>query len=155
MAINNVQIMGRLTADPELKYTNSGKAVAKLTLAVDRPKRNNGEKETDFIDCVLWEKTAEVAAEYLVKGNRVFLEGRLQLRSYENNEGRKVKVAEVVVHRMEFIDTKNNGNGGNNQQTSTSRQQPSSSSPRSSMSYNDPFADDGGTIDISDDDLPF
>ncbi|AEG62081.1 single-stranded DNA-binding protein [Desulforamulus ruminis] len=103
--LNKVILIGRLTRDPELRYTTSGMAVAKLGLAVDRPQFNKErEKETDFIDIVVWSKLAEICANNLGKGRLVAVDGRLQIRSYEDNQGVKRKVAEVVAENIKFLD---------------------------------------------------
>lgn len=104
--MNTVILIGRMTKDPELRYTPNGKAVASFNLAVDRPFKNaNGEKEVDFINCVQWGKGAEFTAQYTVKGSKVAVEGRLQVRSYEI-EGQKRWIAEVVCGNVEFLDNK-------------------------------------------------
>lgn len=103
--LNKVILIGRLTRDPELRYTTNGVAVAKLSLAVDRPQFNRErEKETDFIDVVVWQKLAEVCANNLGKGRLVAVDGRLQIRSYDDNQGVKRKVAEVVAEGIKFLD---------------------------------------------------
>lgn len=99
--MNKVTLLGRLTQDPEIRYTNSGKAVASFTMAVDRPGK---EKVTDFIPVVLWDKTAETVGNYVSKGQHLLIEGRLQVRSYENSNGEKRRVTEVVGSYMEFIE---------------------------------------------------
>ena len=100
--MNKIILIGRLTKDPELSYTQGGKAVCKFTLAVDRP--YNGEsKEADFINIVVWNKAGENAAKYLAKGRQTAVEGRLQLRSYDGNDGKKRYVTEVIADRVEFI----------------------------------------------------
>ena len=105
--MNKIILIGRLTRDIELRYTNSGNAVANFTLAVDRPFTNQqGEKETDFVNIVVWKKQAENCANYLLKGSKVAVEGRLQIRKYEDKEGIKRTAAEVVADRVEFLDTK-------------------------------------------------
>ena len=96
--------IGRLARDPELKYTQAGKAVASFTVAVNRG--FGKDKEADFINCVAWEKTAENLANYTAKGSQVGISGRLQVRNYENREGKKVYVTEVVANFVEFIGTK-------------------------------------------------
>ena len=89
--INNVTLVGRLTRDPELRYTGNGTAVVSFTIAADRPFTNSqGEREADFINCVAWRRTAEVVSNYTHKGSLVGVTGRIQTRSYENNEGRTV-----------------------------------------------------------------
>nr|DAN16505.1 MAG TPA: Single strand binding protein [Caudoviricetes sp.] len=97
--------IGRLTRDPEVRYTQSGKACAKFTLAIDRRKSADGNQQADFISCVAWEKTAEVISQYTGKGRKIAVEGRIQTRSYEK-DGRKTYVTEVVVNGMEFCDSK-------------------------------------------------
>jgi len=97
--------IGRLTRDPEVRYTQSGKACAKFTLAIDRRKSGDGNQQADFIQCVAWEKTAEIISQYCAKGKKIAVEGRIQTRSYEK-DGRKYYVTEVVVQSMEFCDSK-------------------------------------------------
>ena len=108
--------IGRLTRDPEVRYTQSGKACAKFTLAIDRRKSGDGNQQADFISCVAWEKTAEVISQYCAKGKKIAVEGRIQTRSYDANDGTKRYVTEVVVNSMEFCDSKGGGasttNGG-------------------------------------------
>ena len=107
---NKIILLGRLVRDPELRYTASGKAVAQLTLAVDRPfAGQDGKKEADFIDVVLWGKTAEAAANYSFKGQRLLVEGRLQIRSYEAKDGSKRKATEVIGNSIEFIEKRESG----------------------------------------------
>jgi len=102
---NKIILIGRHTADPELRYTPSGKAVANFTLAVDRPRPNaKGEREADFINIVAWQKLAEICSQYLTKGKLIAIDGRLQTRQYENNEGKKVKAFEVVADVMQMLD---------------------------------------------------
>ena len=108
-----------MTKDPDLRYTQSGTAVANFTLAVNRRYSPNGEQEADFINCVAWQKAAEFVANYFTKGKQMALEGRLQVRSYDGNDGQRRWVTEVVVEQMEFVGSKNdskdnsgNGNSG-------------------------------------------
>lgn len=131
-------MIGRAVKDFELKYTASGVAVAQGTIAIDRPVAQGKEKEADFINLVVWKQTAEACANYIKKGHRFGLEGRLQVRNYDNSEGKKVYVTEVVVERVEFLEPKGNG-----------------SQSKPSNEKQDPFTDDGKPVDISDDDLPF
>lgn len=108
--LNSVIIMGRLTRDPEMRHTQNGTAVASLTLACDRDfKPKSGEKETDFIDVVVWGKTAEFSANYFTKGRMVIVEGRLQVRGWQDKDGNKRKSTEVVADRMYFGDSKQEG----------------------------------------------
>lgn len=104
--MNHITLIGRLTKDPEIRYTQSGKAVATFTLAVDRRFKQDGQPSADFIPCVAWGKTAEVAGKYLAKGNRCGVEGRIQIRSYEAQDGSKRYVTEVVVSELEFLENK-------------------------------------------------
>ena len=101
--------IGRLTRDPEVWYTQSGKAYASFTLAIDRRKSGEGNPQADFISCVAWEKTAEVISQYCTKGKKIAVEGRIQTRSYDANDGTKRYVTEVVVQSMEFCDSKGCG----------------------------------------------
>ncbi|KJS18172.1 MAG: single-stranded DNA-binding protein [Peptococcaceae bacterium BRH_c4b] len=107
--LNKVILIGRLTRDPELRYTPSGTPVAKFTLAVDRRPNKQGEREADFIDIVTWQKTAETCANYLGKGRLVAVEGRLQIRSYDDNQGVRRKAAEIVAETVRFLDRAKDG----------------------------------------------
>lgn len=112
--INNVTIIGRTTKDIELRATSSGTNNASFTLAVERNFKNaSGEKETDFINCVAWRKTAEIVAQYAPKGSLIGVRGRIQTRNYENNQGVRVYVTEVVADEVQLIDTRNNNQGAN------------------------------------------
>lgn len=105
--LNKIIIMGRLTRDPEMRRTQGGTAVTSFTMAVDRDfKSQSGEKETDFIDVVVWGKTAEFAANYFTKGRMAIAEGRLQVRNWQDKDGNKRKTTEVVADRMYFGDSK-------------------------------------------------
>lgn len=111
--MNKVILIGRLTADPELRYTTSGKAVCSFTLAVDRPFRSqSGEREADFINIVVWDKPAENVAQYMTKGRQVAVDGRLQVRSYDGNDGQRHWRTEVVADRVEFLGSGNGNAGG-------------------------------------------
>lgn len=140
MGMNVIIITGRLTSDPELKYTQSGKAYAKFRVAVDRKFKNKqGEKETDFIPVVFWDKTAELAGEYLRKGHMVGVTGELRMNSYENSEGKKVTTYEVWGNALEFLETKKSSGG---------------SSERGS-SDNEGSSFGKGGDEVSDDEFPF
>lgn len=114
--LNKIFIMGRLTADPELRRTQSGTAVASFTLAVDRDfkDKNTGEKQTDFINCVAWKHTGEFVSRYFTKGRMAVVEGRLQIRNWTDKEGNKRTTSEVVADQVYFGDSKkdDSGNGG-------------------------------------------
>ncbi len=135
--LNQVVLIGRLTRDPELRYTpGNGVPVATFTLAVDRPFTNQqGEREADFINIVTWRKLAENCANYLQKGSLTAVTGRLQIRSYEDNQGIKRKVAEVVADNVRFLDRGGRG-----------------SDEAKSAEFEGPNVDD---INISEDDVPF
>jgi single-strand DNA-binding protein len=160
--LNRVILIGRLTRDPELRYTPAGVAVTQFTLAVDRPfTSQGGEREADFIPVVTWRQLAETCANYLRKGRLAAVEGRIQVRNYENNEGKRVYVTEVIADNVRFLESANrdNSGGGGGQPM---REEPSyggggrANNNNNSRSNNqDPFSDDGKPIDISDDDLPF
>lgn len=107
--MNHITLIGRLTKDPELKYTSSGTAVCSFTLAVNRRfTSQNGEKEADFIPVVVWNKAAENCAKYLSKGRQTAVEGRLQIRSFDGNDGQRKWVTEVIADNVEFL---SNGQG--------------------------------------------
>lgn len=109
--LNHIVVMGRLVNKPELRRTNNGTAVTTFTLAVDRDfKGQNGEKETDFIDCVAWKGTAEFVANYFTKGRQAAVEGRLQMREFTDREGNKRKVAEIIASGVFFADSKRDDN---------------------------------------------
>lgn len=115
MALNSITIMGRLTADPQLRRTGTGVAVTSFTLAVDRDfsSKENGEKETDFIDCVAWRNTGEFVAKHFTKGRMAVASGRLQIRSWTDKEGNKRRTAEVIADNVYFADSKRDDQGGN------------------------------------------
>lgn len=115
--LNRVILIGRPTRDPELRYTQSGVAVANFTLAVDRPfKTQAGAKETDFINIVVWRQLAENCGKFLRKGKLVAIEGRLQIRNYDDKEGQKRTAAEVVADNVRFIEWAEIGDAAKEQQ---------------------------------------
>ena len=109
--LNRVVLVGRLTRDPELRYTpGGGKAVANFTVAVNRPFTNQiGEREADFINCVIWGKPAESLANYQKKGNLIGVDGRIQTRSYDGKDGKRVYITEVVAESVQFLESKREG----------------------------------------------
>lgn len=163
--LNRVVLVGRLTKDPDLRYTPNGVAVANFTIAVNRPFSNNqGDRDADFINCVVWRRAAENLANFMSKGSLVGVDGRLQSRSFDNQEGKRVFVTEVVADSVQFLESKGSSQGGGNRGgsgfQSNQNQQPSGNNFGSNNNNNqqrneDPFADNGEPIDISDDDLPF
>ncbi len=141
--INNTVLVGRLTKDVELRYTPSNVAVATFTLAVNRSFKNeNGEREADFINCVMWRQQAENLANWTKKGALIGVTGRIQTRSYDNQQGQRVYVTEVIAELFQLLESKGQGNQGQQRQA---QQQ----APDFSRSANT------NPLDISDDDLPF
>lgn len=162
--INNVVLVGRLTKDPDLRFTQSGQAVATFTLAVNRNFTNgSGEREADFINCVIWRKSAESLANYAKKGTLLGVTGRIQTRNYENQQGQRVYVTEVVAENFQLLESKQQSDARgtvempktkNNDWYGGSRKQNYDNGNNSSNSNSDPFGG-SSSIDISDDDLPF
>lgn len=114
--LNKIFIMGRLTRDPELRRTNSGTAVTSFTLAVDRDFKNaDGTKETDFVDCVVWRQTAEFVSKYFEKGRMAVVEGRLQIRDWQDKNGNKRRNAEVIADNVYFGDSRSDNAPGSYQ----------------------------------------
>lgn len=155
--INNVTVVGRLTKAVDLRYTSNGTAYASFTLATDRDFKNqNGEKETDFINCVMWRKPAENLANYTKKGSLIGIEGRIQTRNYDNQQGQRVYVTEVLAERFHFLESSKTANNGvlSNEGTNTlgvNKNQNSSGNFENS----DPFTSGGDVFNVNDDDLPF
>ena len=111
--INSVVLVGRLTRDPELRYTPSGAAVASFTVAIDRRFTNQqGQREADFINCVMWRKAAENFANFTHKGSLIGVEGRIQTRSYENQQGQRVYVTEVIVDSFALLESRQDNQQG-------------------------------------------
>ncbi|MCM3511654.1 single-stranded DNA-binding protein [Carnobacterium inhibens] len=163
--INNVVLVGRLTKDLDLRYTSNGTAVATFSIAVNRSFTNQeGKRDADFINCVIWRKSAESMANFTRKGSLVGIEGHIQTRSYDNQQGQKVYVTEVVVEAFSLLEPKNKDS---NKESSNTRNDHSNNynygdEPKSYQSNNnaasnnhDPFDKSGQPIDVSDDDLPF
>lgn len=151
--INNVVLVGRLTKDPDLRYTANGAAVATFTLAVNRNFTNqNGDREADFPVCVIWRKPAETLANYARKGTLLSVVGRIQTRNYENTQGQRVYVTEVVCENFQLLEPKeinDQRREGTASQTTGNRQ--ATPMPDSL----DPFAPGSSPVEISDNDLPF
>lgn len=169
--INRVVLVGRLTKDPELRYTPNGVAVARFTLAVNRTfSSQSGEREADFINCVVWRKQAENTANFLKKGSLAGVEGRIQTGSYEGQDGKRVYTTEVVADSVQFLEPRNASGGGDRGQQAApygnapqsnynnNSNQYGSNQPSNQQNYtrtdDDPFAS-SGPIEVSDDDLPF
>ena len=144
--LNSVALTGRLTKPVDLRYTQSGTAVGSFTIAVDRQFRSaNGERETDFINCAIWRKSAENFANFTHKGSLVGIEGHIQTRTYDNAQGQKVFVTEVIVENFALLEPR---------QASQDGQQRSANNPAAASQGNS-FAHNGQPVDIRDDDLPF
>ena len=160
--MNKVVLIGRLTRDPELRYTGNNTAVATFSLAVNRNFSNQqGEREADFINIVVWRKQAENVKNYLTQGSQVAIDGRIQTRSYDDNNGQKRYVTEVVADNVEFLGSKNSSNNSMNNSASNKDAGPSpydfgeTPEPKGTDVDSNPFADFGANIEISDDELPF
>lgn len=159
--MNKVFLIGRLTRDPELRYTGNNTAVATFSIAVNRNFTNqSGEREADFINIVVWRKQAENVKNYLTQGSQVAIDGRIQTRSYDDNNGQKRYVTEVIADNVEFLGSKSSSNNA----TNTPHQQAGGPTPydfgnvpepKGTDVESNPFADFGASIEISDDELPF
>lgn len=152
--INNTVLVGHLTRDPELKFTANGAAVATFTLAVNRNFTNqSGEREADFVNCVIWRKPAETLANYAKKGTLLGVVGRIQTRNYENQQGQRVYVTEVVCDNFQLLESRNASE--QRQNVNDFEQQNNQSQSNNNFERDsDPFGS-SSQIDISDDDLPF
>ena len=145
--INNVVLVGRMTKDAELRHTTSNVAVATFTLAVNRNRKNeNGEREADFINVVIWRQQAENLANWAKKGALIGVTGRIQTRSYDNQQGQRVYVTEVIADNFQLLESRNSQSGNSNQAPAQST--PNFAREESPFGANNP-------MDISDDDLPF
>ena len=141
--INNTVLVGRLTKDVDLRYTPSNVAVATFTLAVNRTFKNeNGDREADFINCVMWRQQAENLANWAKKGALIGVTGRIQTRSYDNQQGQRVYVTEVVAEQFQLLESCNSQSQSQGQQKQAQQQTPD-------------FSRQGAPMDISDDMLPF
>lgn len=151
--LNRTVLVGRLTKDPELRSTPNGVNVGTFTLAVNRTFTNaQGEREADFINVVVFKKQAENVKNYLSKGSLAGVDGRLQTRSYDNKDGQRVFVTEVVADSVQFLEPKNN-----NQQPNNNYQQQNNAynAPQNRQQQNNPFANANSPIEIDDNSLPF
>ena len=170
--MNKAILIGRLTRDPELRYTSSNRAVCQFTIAIDRPFANQAtcNREADFINIVAWDRTGENVGKFMTKGRLIAVEGRIQTRNYDNNEGRKVYVTEVIASNVQFLESRNTSAPAGNNGFSSMPEPPvertpydfaeevPSSQPQPTMNIEDekdPFAAFGESVEISDNDLPF
>lgn len=160
--INNVTLVGRLTKDPDLRYTASGTAVVTFTLAVNRNFTNqNGNREADFVNCVIWRKFAETMANLARKGSLMGITGRIQTRTYDNQQGQRVYVTEVVADNFQLLESKavtesrvHTDQSSTSPSTTTFERHDSMTTNNNGFSASqNPFS--GQSIDINDDDLPF
>lgn len=152
--MNKVFLIGRLSRDPELRHTTSGMPVCQINVAISRPVGQGKEPETDFINVVVWNKQAENVSKYLAKGRQIAIEGRIQTRNYDNNEGKRVYVTEVIASNVEFLGSANDQTR-NTQQFNDNPFDTDVSSQETANLDNDPFASFGKKVEISDNDLPF
>lgn len=156
MSINTVVLVGRLTKDVDLRYTSTGTAVGTFSLAVNRQFTNQaGEREADFINCVIWRKSAENFANFTRKGALVGITGRIQTRNYEGNDGKRVYVTEIVADNFTLLEPKQTTEQRPRESTRERQQEQKRSAYNDFNNTPDPFGGHGESIDISDDDLPF
>lgn len=154
--LNRVVVVGRLTRDPDLRYTPNGVAVANFTVAVDRPFTNQqGERETDFINCVTWRRQAENLANYMKKGSLVGVDGRVQTRNYEGQDGKRVYVTEILAESIQFLESRRSEQGSTQTSPPNNDRNFQSQSERPPAKSDNPFESSGEPVDLSDDDLPF
>lgn len=161
--MNNVSLVGRLTKDPELRTVSTGNTTCSFTVAVNRQFTSaNGERETDFINCVIWGKQAENLAKFCTKGSQIGVTGRIQTRNYDGQDGRKVYVTEVVANNITFLSSKNSGDTNSFVPSNNGMEPSFEDIPKSNVNgvettdlTEDPFKDFGSEVVLSDDDLPF
>ena len=164
--MNKALLIGRLTRDPELRSTPAGRNVCQFSIAVNRTFTNaNGDREADFINCVVWDKQAENLVKYQKKGNQIAVDGRIQTRNYEDKDGKRVYVTEILANNISFLDSKGS-NAGNSNSFNNFNNLPEPPIERNNNVASmpdietvsvekDPFEAFGDSIEISDNDLPF
>lgn len=155
--MNNANLVGRLTRPVDLRYTQTGIAYGSFTLAVTRKYKNkDGEREADFINCVIWKKGAELLANYTQKGSLIGVSGPIQTRSYDNQQGQRVYVTEVLVENFDFLESrKNDADGFSNAGNINTQNFNKNQNLGGNFANNDSFIANGDTYDVQDDDLPF
>lgn len=164
--MNKAILIGRLTRDPELRSTPAGRNVCQFSIAVNRTFTNaNGDREADFINCVVWDKQAENLVKYQKKGNQIAVDGRIQTRNYEDKDGKRVYVTEILANNISFLDSKGSSAGNSNSfnnfnnlpEPPIERNNNLASMPdiETVSVEKDPFEAFGDSIEISDNDLPF
>lgn len=152
--MNKVVLIGRLSRDPELRYTSNNTPVCQINVAISRPVAQGHEPETDFINVTVWNKQAENLVKYVKKGNQIAIEGRIQTRSYDNEEGKKVYVTEVLANHVEFIG--NNSNKANDTEKQNQSNKISYTAEEiDNMPSDDPFSNFGQKVEVDDSQLPF
>ena len=147
--MNRVALIGRISRDIDLRYTTSGMAVCQINLAVNRPRQKDKEPEADFINIVVWDKQAENLAKYQKKGSQIGVEGKIQTRSYDNSEGKKVYVTEVVATNIEFLGSANKDTQGGQQSEQQNGQQ-AATQTTTEVATQDPYAEFGNQISVED-----
>lgn len=155
--MNNANLVGRLTRPVDLRYTQTGIAYGSFTIAVNRKYKNkDGEREADFINCVIWKKGAELLSNYTQKGSLIGVSGPIQTRSYDNQQGQRVYVTEVLVENFDFLESrKNDADGFSNAGNINTQNFNKNQNLGGNFANNDPFAANGETFEVQDDDLPF
>lgn len=153
--LNTITIMGRLTRDPELRRTGSGIAVASFCVAVDRDFAQDGNKETDFIDCVAWRQAGEFVSKFFTKGKMIVVKGRLQIRNWTDKDGNKRKTAEVVADNCYFAESKRDTNSNNNNTNYSAAGNGFANAYAQAGYAEPPYSDGFAVIDDDDAQLPF
>lgn len=155
--MNNVNLIGRLTKAVDLRYTQNGVAYGSFTIAVNRRFKNqNGEREADFINCVIWKKSAENLANFTQKGSLIGVSGAIQTRNYDNQQGQRVYVTEVLVENFDLLESrKNDADGFSNEGNINTQNFNKNQNLGGNFENSDPFIANGDTFDVTDSDLPF
>jgi single-strand DNA-binding protein len=154
--INKVVLVGRTTKDPELKYTQSQIPFVRFTVAVNRTFTNaQGEREADFVSCIVWRKQAENVARFVKKGSLIGVEGRIQTGSYDDVDGKRVYTTDVVCDSVQFLESRNSEQSGQNEYSSGYEQPFYDDRPQQKNTQNSPQKPSARTMDVSEDDLPF
>ena len=155
--MNKAILIGRLTKNPELRTTPTGRSVCQFSIAVNRTYTNeDGERKADFINCVVWDKQAENLTLYQRKGNQIAVDGRIQTRNYDDNDGKKVYVTEILVNNISYLDNKKDDSNFSNLEEPPVKAGPITGEQVDAIpTENDPFAAFGDSIEVNDNDLPF
>lgn len=155
--MNNANLVGRLTRPVDLRYTQTGIAYGSFTIAVNRKYKNkDGEREADFINCVIWKKGAELLANYTQKGSLIGVSGPIQTRNYDNQQGQRVYVTEVLVENFDFLESrKNDADGFSNAGNINTQNFNKNQNLGGNFENSDPFMSNGDVFNVQEDDLPF